>query len=501
MVVSLPGGGGERQAVLMASSLGAARVGAPMLSSLLLTVAALPSVELPVAHASEEVPRVLFLTHSAGFVHSVVRRPAPDQLAHAERVLTEASEGRLVVDCTQDCGDISAENLANYDAVLFYTTGNLPISEEGKTALIDWARGGGAFCGVHCATDTFYEFEDYMDLVGGAFDGHPWHEKVTMKVEDTRHPATRHLGRLSSQPPGRWVLTDEIYQFKWWRRHPNHVLLSLDTDATDVARGKRADRDYANSWCKDYGQGKMFYTALGHREDVWTNPLFQEHLIGGIEWAIAGDTLSVPAPEGAQVLFGGGKQASLAGWQRRDGGDAAWTVIPAADNAPAAMEVKRGTGNLFSRAELSGDFLLHLEFQVPPTPETNGWQDRGNSGVYVQGRYEVQVLDSLGLELRSGDCGGIYGKHVARVNACKPAGQWQSYDIEFRSPRFDAEGNKTESVRMSVWHNGVRIHDDVEVDGTTAAAMAGDEPGAGPLMLQDHGHPVRYRNIWVLPRD
>jgi hypothetical protein len=87
------------------------------------------------------------------------------------------------------------------------------------------------------------------------------------------------------------------------------------------------------------------------------------------------------------------------------------------------------------------------------------------------------------------------------VNACKPAGQWQSYDIEFRSPRFDAEGNKTESVRMSVWHNGVRIHDDVEVDGTTAAAMAGDEPGAGPLMLQDHGHPVRYRNIWVLPRD
>ena len=121
----------------MASSLGTARVGAPMFSSLLLTVAALPSVELPEAHAAVEVPRVLFLTHSAGFVHSVVRRPSPDQLAHAERVLTEASQGRLVVDCTQDCGDISAENLANYDAVLFYTTGKLPISEEGKTALID----------------------------------------------------------------------------------------------------------------------------------------------------------------------------------------------------------------------------------------------------------------------------------------------------------------------------------------------------------------------------
>jgi hypothetical protein len=164
------------------------------------------------------------------------------------------------------------------------------------------------------------------------------------------------------------------------------------------------------------------------------------------------------------------------------------------------MQVVPGTGNLFTRAELGGDYLLHVEFMVPPTPETNGWQDRGNSGVYVQGRYEVQVLDSLGLKLRSGDCGGIYGKHVAAVDACKPAGHWQSYDIEFRSPRRDREGAKSESARMSVWHNGILIHDDVEVDGPTAAAVGGDEPGFGPLMLQDHGHPVRYRNIWALPR-
>ncbi|MCH2101857.1 MAG: ThuA domain-containing protein, partial [Planctomycetes bacterium] len=211
--------------------------------------------------AAEDPPRLLFLTHSAGFEHSVVRRPAPGQLAHAERILTEISKGRLIVDCTQDCSTINSENLAKYDALLFYTTGELPISDEGKAALIDWARKGGAFCGVHCATDTFYQFPDYMGLVGGAFDGHPWHEQVTMTVEDHTHPSTAHLG-------DKWVLVDEIYQFKWWRRHPNHVLLSLDTDATDVARGKRADRDYANAWCKDFGQGKMFYTALGHREDV-----------------------------------------------------------------------------------------------------------------------------------------------------------------------------------------------------------------------------------------
>ena len=259
----------------------------------------------------------------------------------------------------------------------------------------------------------------------------------------------------------------------------------------DVGRGKRADKDYANSWCKDQGMGKMFYTALGHREDVWTNPLFQEHLIAGIEWAVNGQTLSTPAPEGATVLFDG---TSLDGWQHQNGKDAQWKV------SGGAMQVTRGNGNLVSKAQLEGDFLLHVEFKVPETPATNGWQDRGNSGVYVQGRYEIQVLDSLGLELKSGDCGGIYGKHIASVNACKPAGEWQSYDIEFRSPRLDADGKKTEHVRMSVWHNGLKIHDDVEVNGTTTAAMAGDEPGSGPVLLQDHGHAVEYRNIWVLQR-
>jgi type 1 glutamine amidotransferase len=485
-------------------------------SSALLVLALSTAAPAGVSSSEGEAPRLLFLTHSAGFVHSVVRRPAPDQLAHAERALKEAAGGRLQVDCTQDCGDITPENLARYDAVLFYTTGSLPISDEGKAGLIEWVRGGGAFCGVHCATDTFYEFADYMGLVGGAFDGHPWHEEVTMTVEDGGHPSTSHLGE-------RWVLTDEIYQFKWWRRHPNHVLLSLDTGANDVARGKRVDRDYANAWCKDFGRGKMFYTALGHREDVWTNPAFQEHLIGGIEWAIDGESVSVPAPPGAVVLLDVQDRRpsrTLAGWRHADGGAARWRVtVPtphasteeasapvedAAGGHPAVrtgyMQVVPGTGNLFTRAELGGDYLLHVEFMVPPTPETNGWQDRGNSGVYVQGRYEVQVLDSLGLKLRSGDCGGIYGKHVAAVDACKPAGHWQSYDIEFRSPRRDREGAKSESARMSVWHNGILIHDDVEVDGPTAAAVGGDEPGFGPLMLQDHGHPVRYRNIWALPR-
>jgi hypothetical protein len=131
-------------------------------------------------------------------------------------------------------------------------------------------------------------------------------------------------------------------------------------------------------------------------------------------------------------------------------------------------------------------------------PEATG-QERGNSGVYVQGRYEVQVLDSYGLAPSLGDCGAIYGKHVAAVNACRPPERWQSYDIEFRAPRFDAAGKKTENARLTVWLNGMKIHADVEVDGPTAGGEANEAP-LGPLLLQDHGNPVRYRNLWILPR-
>ena len=431
-----------------------------------------------------DLPRVLFLTHSAGYTHGVVRRPAPDQFAHAERCLMEAAEGRLEIVPTQDCARINAKELEGFDAVLFYTTGELPIAGEDRAALMEWIRDEGAFAGVHSATDTLYQYPPYVALIGGLFDGHPWHQDVKMRIEAPGHPAMEGLG-------SDFGIKDEIYQFRAFRRHPVRVLMSLDVSSIEVERGKRADRDYAVAWCKDHGRGRVFYTALGHRPEVWSDPRFQEHLVRGLEWAHSGPEHSPAPPEGAEVLFGG---SELDGWQHRGGAAARWTV------ADGAFQVAPGTGNLVTRAEL-GSGLYHVEFMVPVTPAENGWQDRGNSGVYVQGRYEVQVLDSLGRELRSGDCGGIYGKHVASVDACREAGRWQSYDIRFQAPVFDDAAQKTANARMSVWHNGILIHDDVEVDGTTAAAMASDERSKGPLMLQDHGHGVRYRNVWFLPGD
>jgi len=225
------------------------------------------------------LPRVLFLTHSAGFMHDVVRREKPDQLAFAEARMVEFSKGRFEVECTQDCARIKAAELARFDALMFYTTGELPIPDAQRREFIDWLKSGRAFVGVHCATDTLYQYEPYQAIIGGAFDGHPWHEKVRITCEDTRHPATAHLEKS-------FEIVDEIYQFRNFERKPLAVLLSLDTSSIDVAKGKRADKDYALSWTRKVEKGRLFYTALGHRPEVWQDERFQKHLLGGLDWSI-----------------------------------------------------------------------------------------------------------------------------------------------------------------------------------------------------------------------
>jgi len=229
--------------------------------------------------APRALPRVLFLTHSAGFMHDVVRREKPEQLAFAEARMVEFSKGRFEVDCTQDCARIKAAELARFDAVMFYTTGELPIPDAQRKEFIDWLKSGKAFVGVHCATDTLYQYEPYQMIIGGAFDGHPWHEKVRVTCEDTQHPATAHLGKS-------FEIVDEIYQFRNFERKPLSVLLSLDTSSIDVTKGKRADKDYVLSWTRKVEKGRLFYTALGHRPEVWQDERFQKHLLGGLDWSI-----------------------------------------------------------------------------------------------------------------------------------------------------------------------------------------------------------------------
>jgi uncharacterized protein len=227
------------------------------------------------APAARAKHKVLYLTHSAGFKHDV--------LPLSEQILKQVGErsGAFEVTATQDCSLVSRDNLKQYDAVVFYTTGELPISDEQKAAFLDFVKSGKGFVGIHSATDTFYKWAEYGEMIGGYFDQHPWHQDVTVKVEDRRHPATRHLDTP-------FKIKDEIYQFKNFSRDRVHVLLSLDTGSVDLALPAvhRADKDFALAWWRNYGRGRVFYTALGHRAEVWQDERFQQHLLGALRWAV-----------------------------------------------------------------------------------------------------------------------------------------------------------------------------------------------------------------------
>lgn len=203
-------------------------------------------------------------------------------------------------------------------------------------------------------------------------------------------------------------------------------------------------------------------------------------------------TQDVPGkpPSDAVVLFDG---SNLAQWLSTDGSPAKWKV----ENGYA--EVAPKTGYIHTKQSF-GDCQLHVEFSEPVPPKGEG-QERGNSGVFLMGLYEIQVLDSYeNKTYADGQAAAVYGQYPPLVNASRPPGQWQSYDIVFHAPHFDNSGKLVKPARVTVFHNGVLVQDNVEIRGRTAIGdvptyVAG--PDKAPLALQDHGDRVRFRNIWI----
>lgn len=199
------------------------------------------------------------------------------------------------------------------------------------------------------------------------------------------------------------------------------------------------------------------------------------------------------APSDAIVLFDG---TSLDQWVSSDDGSspAGWTV------AAGAFTVVKGKGGIQTKQEFT-DYQLHLEWKSP-TEIVGESQGRGNSGVFMQGRYEVQVLDSYNNRTYSnGQAASIYKQRIPLVNATKPPGEWQTYDIIWTAPRFNADGILVSKARVTVIHNGVLVQNNVELDGTTEyiGIPKYKAHGPGPIALQDHGNPVSFRNIWIRP--
>jgi Domain of Unknown Function (DUF1080) len=198
-------------------------------------------------------------------------------------------------------------------------------------------------------------------------------------------------------------------------------------------------------------------------------------------------TLGAGPPAGAVVLFNG---QNLDGWVKLDG------------KTPAPWPVHEkiftvGKGNIMTQKTF-GDFQLHLEFNVPYMPKARG-QGRGNSGVFLTGNHELQVLDSYKLKLHSDDCGAIYKQVTPTVNACKPPLQWQTYDVTFHKARVERD-KVVKKARVTVEHNGIKTIDNAEISITPGGIDVTDGQD-GPIILQDHGNPVEYRNIWIKSLD
>ncbi|HET6680614.1 MAG TPA: DUF1080 domain-containing protein [Gemmatimonadaceae bacterium] len=196
-------------------------------------------------------------------------------------------------------------------------------------------------------------------------------------------------------------------------------------------------------------------------------------------------------PSDAVVLFD--RTSELAAWRGADDAPARWTVHD------GYFEVAPGAGAIHT-LQAFGDVQVHVEW-ASPSPAEGTDQDRGNSGVFLMGRYEVQVLDSYGnVTYPDGQAGAVYGQYPPLVNASFPPGAWQSFDVIFHRPRFDAAGTLVRAATMTVLHNGVLIQDGVALTGVTANGSRPPfeaHPDRLPLSLQDHGHRVRFRNIWL----
>lgn len=283
-------------------------------------------------------PRVLFLNKSAGFEHSVVKveNDAPCYVETIVRPLIEDQGGTLT--STKDGGVLTAENLKNFDVVMFYTTEDLCRSDSGDMTpaagpdammdLLEWIQAGGGFLGFHCASDTWHRERNqfapespYLDMLGGEFRSHGAQFEGTLKVVDPEHPTMAHV-------KDGWRINDEWYLFSGLQDETMHVLALLEPGEEREKQEKYQVPAYPVIWCSAPGEGRVFYNAMGHREDVWSNPDFQQLFLDSLAWtngvgeAGAAPNFSAVVPGDLDPATGAGRAVSAAADTVSNGPDA-----------------------------------------------------------------------------------------------------------------------------------------------------------------------------------
>jgi type 1 glutamine amidotransferase len=225
-----------------------------------------------------EARSLLIFNLSKGYVH--------ESIAWVDFTIAEMGQksGAFTAVESTDTTMFQAENLARFDAVLFNNNTGEPFTDPTLRAnLLAFVRGGGGVIGLHAATDGFFEWPEFGEMMGAYFVNHPWNEEVTLRIEESDHPITAAFDSSS------YVVADEIYQFREpYSRDRLRVLISLDTARLDLERDgvQRADRDFAVAWIRDEGAGRVFYSSLGHRFEVFTDPTILSHWLAGIQYAL-----------------------------------------------------------------------------------------------------------------------------------------------------------------------------------------------------------------------
>ncbi len=256
-----------------------------------------PSTAAPPEETSQEAPRVLFLSKSSGFIHGVIARKegAPSVVATALAELGD-EHGFEVVD-SKDAGLVRRETLDDFDAVIFYTTGDLTVSggegkggdgepamgPEGLADLLAWIEEGGAFLGFHCASDTFHsepgEVSDYIAMLGGEFETHGRPFEGTLIVTDPSHPTAQSI-------PDGYAMHDEWYMFRNFDRDGNHVIAKLDPIEAQEKQEMYRVEPYPVIWVREQGKGRVYYNAMGHMPEVWQDGSFRQMVVDALEWTM-----------------------------------------------------------------------------------------------------------------------------------------------------------------------------------------------------------------------
>ncbi|MFF2521296.1 ThuA domain-containing protein [Streptomyces liangshanensis] len=407
------------------------------------------------AQAADPAYKVLVFSKTAGFRHDSI--PAGTQ---AIRDLGAANN--FTVTATEDSNAFTTANLAGFKAVVFLSTTGDVLNATQQAAFQSYVDGGGGYLGIHAAADTEYDWPQYEQIAGAWFKSHPAIQQATLRTEDRAHAATSHLGQT-------WNRTDEWYNYRTNPRNNVKVLQNLDEGSYS---GGEMSGDHPITWCHPQGNGRSFYTGLGHTQESYADPAFRSLLLGGIRYAAGWAKADCRAETGYTTLYNG----STTGWSQA--GPGSFT------NSDATLTSTGGMGLYWYQAKQYGAYSLKLDWRMPGDDNSGvfvGFPSSTDPNSAVNQGYEIQIDATDTADRTTGSVYGFKSADIAaRDAALNPPGSWNTYEI------------RVEGERLQVFLNGTRINDFTNTDPVRSLQQ-------GYIGIQNHGtgDDVSFRNVRI----